>query len=290
MKDNLLQIKQYGQNIAQIMRDKRHEQKSKALGFALMYSLLPILLLINLTISLLPPSFFTMVEDAIEVLPIQYQSAVSQFIQENAYADFGIIPYLVLIVFILYTIAKNVRLLIEISNDCYDKSPERSKLAELVISAVLFIVISFAVLFIFAIVIAGQTMRTFLQYINAGNIAQIIDTILHMKSILTIIVFFVVFYLIYYFAPNVKSSFHSTIVGTLISSIGLYFASQIFEIYLANNTSYELLYKSYAPYILFLFGMYITCQIIVGSLIINSLIYEKVSIKFYHITHPSDGQ
>lgn len=286
MKTNFKRTKQYVMNVLQILRDKRHEQKSKALAFALTYSILPILLLINLTITYLPPKFLEMIEDSLTFLPDQYSQPVIDILQNHSYQDYNIVIYLLLILFILYTVSANVRLVIEISNDCYEYSEERSKIKELLISALLFIFIGFGVLSLFAIVIAGQALRSFLEINHASNIASIISQILQMKMIVTLLILFMVFFITYYFAPNIKSTFKSTIVGTLLSTIGLFFASYGFEIYLARSSTYEVLYGAvYSQYLLFLFGMYITCQIIVGSMIVNSLIFEKINVKNYHLEH-----
>lgn len=286
MKNNLKRAKLYLTNILQILRDKRHEQKSKALAFALTYSILPILLLINLTIAYLPPKFLEMIEDSISFLPDQYSQPVIDIIQSHNYQDYNLLIYIFLILFVLYTVSSNVRLVIEISNDCYEYSQERSKIKELLISAILFIFIGFGVLSLFAIILAGQALRAFLEINNANNIASIINQILQMKMVVTFLILFMVFYIIYYFAPNIKSTFKSTIIGTLMSTIGLFFASYGFEIYLAKSSTYETLYGAvYSQYLLFLFGMYITCQIIVGSMIVNSLIFEKINIKNYHLDH-----
>ncbi len=279
-------IKQYILNILQILRDKRHEQKAKALAFALTYSILPIMLLINLTISLLPKSFFEMVEESLNILPAQYRETATNFLQNYSVQDYSPLIYIALILFILYTVAANVRLVIEISNDCYEFSRERSKNKELLISALLFIFIGFGVLSLFTIILAGQALRTFLIVNDASSIAAIISQILQMKSLITLLILFMVFYITYYFAPNVKSTFKTTIFGTLVSTGGLFIASYGFEIYLAKSSTYETLYGAvYSQYLLFLFGMYITCQIIVASMIINSLIHEKISIKDYHLEH-----
>lgn len=286
MKTNLRRTKQYALNVLQILRDKRHEQKSKALAFALTYSILPILLLINLTITYLPPKFLEMIEDSLSFLPDQYSQPVIDILQNHSYQDYNLVIYVLLILFILYTVSSNVRLVIEISNDCYEYSEERSKLKELLISVLLFIFIGFGVLSLFTVILAGQALRSFLEVNNASNIASIINQILQMKMIVTLLILFMVFYIIYYFAPNIKSTFKSTIAGTLISTIGLFFASYGFEIYLARSSTYETLYGAvYSQYLLFLFGMYITCQIIVGSMIVNSLIFEKIKVKNYHLEH-----
>lgn len=279
-------IKQTMLNVFQILRDKRHEQKSKALAFALTYSILPILLFINLTITFLPARFFSLTENSLTIIPEQYREPVINFLNSYSYHDINPIIYVGLILFILYTVASNVRLVIEISNDCYEYSSDRTKNKELIISALLFIFIGFGVLSLFTIIIAGQALRTFLELNNASNVANIINQILQMKNLITLIILFIVFYITYYFAPNVKSTFKSTIIGTLLSTIGLFFASYGFEIYLAKSNTYEALYGAvYSQYLLFLFGMYITCQIIVASMILNSLIYDKVSLKNYHIEH-----
>lgn len=286
MKNKFNRTKQFTQNVLQILRDKRHEQKSKALAFALTYSILPILLLVNLTITFLPDKFFEMIEGLLAILPNQYQESAINFLKSYSYHDTSPIFYVALLLFILYTVASNVRLVIEISNDCYEYSSDRSKNKELLISIILFIFIGFGVLSLFAIVIAGQALRSFLEVNNASSIAAVINQILQMKIVITLIILFMVFYITYYFAPNIKSTFKSTITGTLVSTIGLFFASYGFEIYLAKSSTYETLYGAvYSQYLLFLFGMYITCQIIVLSMIINSLIYEKISIKNYHIDH-----
>ncbi len=284
MKQKTKNFQQIVKNILTILRDKRHEQKSKALSFALMYSILPTLVLVNLTITFLPKSFFEMLESSIELLPTQYQGFVQNFITEYTYQDYNIVLYIFLLLFILYTISTNVRLLIEIANDCYEYSAERSKNKELVISVILFILLSFTVVFVFAIVIAGRALRSFLDLNAMSTAAGLISTILQMKSILTITMFILIFFIIYYFAPNVKSTFKSTIVGTLLSSFGLYIASRYFEIYLSRPTNtYEYLYQNYSLYLIFLFGMYVVCQIIVASLIINSLIFEEISVREYHL-------
>lgn len=286
MKNKFLIGRQYLFNIFQILQDKRFEQKAKALAFALMYSLLPILLFVNLTLTFLPPKFITLIENSLSILPDKYQSSTLEFFQNYTYQETNPILYIALVVFILYTIAINVRLVIEISNDCYEYSRDRSKTKELFISALLFIFIGFGVLSLFAIVLAGQALRTFLKINDTSSIGAIVNQILDMKSFITILILFLVFFIVYFFAPNVKSTFKSTIVGTLVSTIGLYFASYGFEIYLARSSTYETLYGAvYSQYLIFLFGMYITCQIIIASMIINSLIYEKVSIKNYHIEH-----
>lgn len=286
MKSKLKHTKQYILNILQILRDKRHEQKSKALAFALTYSILPILLLINLTITFLPEKFFDMISGLLTILPDQYREPVLDFIKNYSYADTNPLIYLALVLFILYTVSSNVRLVIEISNDCYEYSSDRSKNKELIISAVLFIFIGFGVLSLFTIILAGQALRTFLEVNDASSIAALINQILQMKNLITLLILFMVFFIIYFFAPNIKSTFKSTIVGTLMSTAGLFFASYGFEIYLAKSSTYETLYGAvYSQYLLFLFGMYITCQIIVASMIVNSLIYEKVSIKNYHVEH-----
>lgn len=286
MKNKANRSKQFVLNFLQILRDKRHEQKSKALAFALTYSILPILLLVNLTITFLPDKFFEMLEGLLTILPDQYQDSAINFLQSYSYQDTNPLIYIALILFILYTVATNVRLVIEISNDCYEYSSDRSKNKELVISVLLFIFIGFGVLSLFAIVIAGQALRTFLELNNASSIASLINQILQMKNVITLLILFMVFFITYYFAPNVKSTFKSTIIGTLVSTIGLFFASYGFEIYLAKSNTYEALYGAvYSQYLLFLFGMYITCQIIVLSMILNSLIYEKISIKNYHVNH-----
>lgn len=286
MKNRFNRTRQYVLNILQILRDKRHEQKSKALAFALTYSLLPILLLVNLTITLLPDKFFEMIESLLTILPDQYQKTAIDFLQSYSYHDTSPIVYIALVLFILYTVATNVRLVIEISNDCYEYSSDRSKNKELIISVLLFIFIGFGVLSLFAIIIAGQALRTFLEINNASSIASLINQILQMKNLITLVILFMVFFITYYFAPNIKSTFKSTIAGTLVSTVGLFVASYGFEIYLAKSKTYEALYGAvYSQYLLFLFGMYITCQIIVASMIMNSLIYEKVSIKNYHVEH-----
>lgn len=286
MKEKFNKFKQFGQNVLQILRDKRHEQKSKALAFALTYSILPILLLINLTLVFLPTKFFEFIEGLLTLVPSQYRQSALDFLNGYSYQDVNPLIFIGLMLFILYTVAANVRLVIEISNDCYEYSRERSKLKELVISALLFVFIGFGVLSLFAIILAGQALRSFLMLYNASSIAAIISQILQMKNLITLIILFMVFYITYYFAPNVKSTFKTTIFGTLVSTVGLFFASYGFEIYLAKSSTYEVLYGAvYSQYLLFLFGMYITCQIIVASMILNSLIYENVSIKKYHLEH-----
>ncbi len=286
MKKKIKKSKQYVLNVLQILRDKRHEQKSKALAFALTYSILPILLLINLTISLLPAKFYDLIKSFLFLVPSQYRDVALNFLDNYTYNQANPIIYILLVIFILYTVASNVRLVIEISNDCYEYSRERSKNKELLISALLFIFIGFGVLSLFTIIIAGQALRSFLIVNDAGNIAALISQILQMKNLITLLILFMVFYITYYFAPNVKSTFKTTIVGTLVSTIGLFFASYGFEIYLAKSSTYEVLYGAvYSQYLLFLFGMYITCQIIVASMIMNSLIFEKVKVKNYHIEH-----
>lgn len=286
MKNKFKGLKQLGLNVLQILRDKRHEQKSKALAFALTYSILPILLLINITIGFLPDKFFELIENLLTLIPSQYREPALNFLNSYSYQDVNPIIFILLLLFILYTVAVNVRLVIEISNDCYEYSRERSKLKELVISALLFVFIGFGVLSLFAIVIAGQALRSFLIVNNASNIAALISQILQMKNLITLAILFMVFYITYYFAPNIKSTFKSTIVGTLLSTMGLFLASYGFEIYLAKSSTYEILYGAvYSQYLLFLFGMYITCQIIVASMILNSLIYEQISIKKYHLEH-----
>lgn len=286
MKNKYKLVRQYIDNVFQILRDKRHEQRSKALAFSLIYSMLPILLFINLTITYLPTQFLQMIESLLTFLPDQYQKSTIEFLQNISYHQINPIIYIGLVLFILYTIATNVRLVIEISNDCYEYSSERSKNKELVISALLFIFITFGVLSLFAVVMAGQALRSFLELDNVASIVVMINKILDMKSLITVLILFMVFYITYYFAPNIKSTFKSTIVGTLVSTVGLYFASYGFEIYLARSSTYEILYGAvYSQYLLFLFGMYIVSQIIVASIIINSLIYEKISIKNYHIEH-----
>lgn len=286
MKKKFKQNKQFVMNSLQVLRDKRHEQKSKALAFALTYSILPILLLVNLTVAFLPDTFFEMIESTLQIIPSQYRQPVLDFLNNYSYQDTNPILYIALILFILYTVAANVRLVIEISNDCYEFSRERSKLKELIISALLFVFIGFGVLSLFAIIIAGQALRTFLIVNNASNFAALISQILQMKNLITLVILFMVFYITYYFAPNIKSTFKTTITGTLVSTIGLFIASYGYEIYLAKSSTYETLYGAvYSQYLLFLFGMYITCQIIVASMIMNSLIYEKISIKNYHLEH-----
>lgn len=286
MKSKLLHARQYLFNVFEILKDKRFEQKAKALAFALTYSILPILLFVNLTLTFLPSSFIDLIENSLAILPDQYQSSALKFFQSYSYQDTNPILYIALVLFILYTVAVNVRLVIEISNDCYEYSSDRSKLKEMMISIILFIIIGFGVLSLFAIVIAGQALRSFLKLNDTSSLGAVINQILDMKSLVTILILFMVFFIIYFFAPNVKSTFKTTIVGTMVSTIGLYFASYGFEIYLARSSTYETLYGAvYSQYLLFLFGMYITCQIIIASMIINSLIYEKVSIKNYHIEH-----
>lgn len=286
MKSKFIHGRQYLFNVLQILKDKRFEQKAKALAFALTYSILPILLFVNLTLTFLPSEFIKLIENSLAILPDQYQTSTMNFFQSYSIQDTNPILYIALVLFILYTVAVNVRLVIEISNDCYEYSSDRSKLKEMMISTLLFIFIGFGVLSLFAIVIAGQALRTFLQLNDTSSLGAVINQILDMKSLVTILILFMVFFIVYFFAPNVKSTFKSTIVGTLVSTVGLYFASYGFEIYLARSSTYETLYGAvYSQYLLFLFGMYITCQIIIASMIINSLIYERVSIKNYHIEH-----
>ncbi len=286
---NIKMTRRYFDNIMKILRDKRHEQKSKSLSFALTYSILPILVLLNLTLNLLPPKFYELIESVTSLLPHQYQELMLNFMNDHQYQKTSMIAYILLIIFIVYTVASNVRLIIEICNDCYAYSQDRSKNKELLISILLFVFIGFGFFSLFIIILLGQTLRTFLEMNNAPYIAELVSNILQMKSVITLIILFMVFYIIYYFAPNVKSTFKTTIVGTLISTIGLFLASYGFEIYLAKSNTYEFLYGAvYSQYLLFLFGMYITCQIIVASMIVNSLIFEKISIKNYHIEHCKD--
>ncbi len=274
----------YTNNFMKLLKDRRHEQKSKSLAFALTYSILPILLLINLTIPFFPDSFFNVIEDLIELAPTQYQQIIINFLNNYSYQETRPILYILLVLFILYTVSSNVRLIIEIANDCYSYSQDRSKYTEILISALLFILIGFSLLFLFVIVIAGQALRSVLEINNVTNIAMIVSQILQMKSLITLITLFIIFFIIYYIAPNIKNNFKSTLVGALISTVGLFIASYGFEIYLAKSKTYELLYGAvYSQYLLFLFGMYITCQIIVISMIINGVIYDKISIKKYHI-------
>lgn len=276
-------------NLLQILRDRRHEQKSKSLAFALMYLILPLLFLVNLSIALLPEGFFDFISELIGELPEQFQPFINNFLLMYSNQDYSFILFIVLLVFILYTIAVNVRLLIEIANDCYEHSAVRSKTKELIIGIILFFIIGFSIIFLFLIISAGQALRSFLVLNNAKAFAALISSLLQMKSIVTIIILFLIFYIIYYFAPNVKNNFRGTIVGTIISTIGLFIGSNIFEIYLARPNTYQYLYQNYSTYILFLFGIYVICQMIVASIIINSLIYEHVNVKNYHLTHDERG-
>lgn len=276
-------------NLLQILRDRRHEQKSKSLAFAMMYLILPLLFLINLTIALLPDGFFEFISELIAELPEQLQPFITDFLAMYSNQDYSFTLFVLLLLFILYTIAANVRLIIEIANDCYENSEVRTKTRELIIGIVLFFTIGFSIIFLFFIISAGQAIRGFLEINNVQGIAAFLNSLLQMKSMLTVIILFIIFYITFYFAPNVKNTFKGTIVGTLFSTTGLYIGSNLFEIYLARPNTYQYLYQNYSMYILFLFGVYIVCQVIVASIIINSLIFEGVNVRQYHLTHDERG-
>lgn len=271
-------------NFLQILRDKRHQQKSKALAFTLSFSILPILVFLNLTISFFPGEYMEMIEAALNILPKQYYNPTIDFLNNLTVKPVSLVTYIMLIVLILYTIASNVRAIIEIANDCFKHSQDRTFNREFIISLVLFISILFAVISIFTLIFAGRALRTFLILNNASNIAIIISKVLQAKNLIMFCILLFVFYIAYYFAPNIKSSFKTTIIGTLISTIGLYIISHFFEIYLSKPSSYKMLYGArYSQYLLFLLGIYLVSQIIVLSIIVNSLIYDRISIKNYHL-------
>lgn len=163
---------------------------------------------------------------------------------------------------------------IEAFNNTYHAIETRSWIKQKLISTLLFLIISFIVIIVIALLTAGGTFINFLkdkEIIGSGFTSFLLESTIWI--LLTAMFFFTISF-IFYLAPAKESKFRFISAGSSLATLLSLIASVGFNFYVQNFSSYNALYGSIGTLLIILVWIYFNSIILLIGFELNASIQE----------------
>lgn len=241
-------------------------------SYFMLLSFIPFLLLVMTSVKYTSLTEEMVNSSLLRIIPVEFQSYIQGIIREVYTKSSAVVPISALLT--LWSAGKGIQGLTNGLNTIYHVDETRNYIISRIRSAfytLLFIVaiVSTMVLLVFGNKIQGTLI------LHVPVIARITNSIMNMRTTISLATMSLIFLMIYKFLPNRKASFKSQLPGAVITAIVWSAFSLGFSFYLDHFGNFSDMYGSLTTIILIMLWMYFCMHIILIGAEINAYFEEK---------------
>jgi len=265
MKELLLQL---------YTRSKKNEITARGaqLSYFFLLSVFPFLIFLITLIENIPLTQQATLDQLSLLLPEAAITVVEQIIREVDAADNVTLKSLGFFS-ALWLASRGTFALIKSINRAYNLKENRSFLKLIATEVFATLAIMLIVLCTLGLLVFGRFLGELVfQYIGLEDIFSVLWTIL--RYVVLLLIVFISFMLFFLYSPNCRLRLKDVYPGAIFSTLGWFFASQLFAIYINNFGSFFITYGSIGGIIVFMIWFYISSLTLLLGGEINALIYH----------------
>ena len=258
------------------------------MSYYYVFSISPILILMNVVISKLNISTES-VERLLETLmPEKYSSIISDYLESISGTTTGLITATA-VMLTVYSVSRVVRVLRKRIRLLYGNAFDiRTAASDWILSFLFSFLLLLAIIISLFIMVLGKELVGFLAdklgfsdfFVNLWLILRF--------AIIAALIFFVLL-AIYYVLPGVKQRPSDCIVGTVSGMASWVLFTAAFSFYVDNMKDYSVVYGSLGAIIVLLLWLFFSNTVILGGALINSMIWQKRHTVVDQKTKPADA-
>lgn len=240
-------------------------------AYFILLSFIPFILLLMTSVRYTPLTQSMVLEAVVQVTPEEFQNFVKMIILEVYSKSLAVVPLTAIIT--LWTAGKGLQGLTNGLNSVYQVYETRNYFAARIRSAfytLIFIILIVATLIL--LVFGNSIQEALVEHLPF--ISSVTESILQMRTALSLVVLCVVFLAMYKFLPNRKATLKSQLPGAVISAVAWAVFSLFFSIYLElfNVTN---MYGSLTTLIMIMLWMYFCMFIFLLGAEINAYFEDR---------------
>lgn len=243
--------------------------------FYMILSFFPFLVLLMSLIHYLPVTPETIIEILQAVAPPQIEPMLESIIND-VYNNSSIAVISMTTIVILWSAGKGFLSIIQCLNTIYDAHRHRNWFISRMMSTFYTIIFLFSIAASLILLVFGNKLVSFIGLFLPG-IANVLEAIIHNKSLLFPCALMLLFMFMYKYLPNRKSTLLNELPGAVFSSVGWFLFSYFYSIYVNNSPNFSLMYGSLSTLIFALIWMYSCLIILFLGAELNMFILKKRS-------------
>lgn len=243
--------------------------------FYMILSFFPFLVLLMSLIHYLPVTPETIIEILQAVAPPQIEPMLESIIND-VYNNSSIAVISMTTIVILWSAGKGFLSIIQCLNTIYDAHRHRNWFISRMMSTFYTIIFLFSIAASLILLVFGNKLVSFIGLFLPG-IANVLEAIIHNKSLLFPCALMLLFMFMYKYLPNRKSTLLNELPGAVFSSVGWFLFSYFYSIYVNNSRNFSLMYGSLSTLIFALIWMYSCLIILFLGAELNMFILKKRS-------------
>lgn len=260
-------VREVFNNIMNVIKKPEMRVLPGQLAFFFVISLIPLIALIGAIASKFSISLESIENNIIGVIPKEVSEILASAIRGEG-LNFNIIIFLIS----AFLLASNgPHSMIITSNEIY-KIKSRDIISRRIKAILMTIVVVFLLIFLLIVPVFGNSIINLFQEILPNkNSVKILYSIYHIfKLPVTVIFVYINIKLLYILAPDKKIEAKSTTAGAVFTTFSWIIATEVYSIYVAKFSRYDLFYGSISNILILLFWVYILSYIFVLGMAFNA--------------------
>ena len=243
--------------------------------FYMILSFFPFLVLLMSLIHYLPVTPETIIEILRAVAPPQIEPMLESIIND-VYNNSSIAVISMTTIVILWSAGKGFLSIIQCLNTICDAHSHRNWFVSRMMSTFYTIIFLFSIAASLILLVFGNKLVSFIG-LFLPRIANVLEAIIHNKSLLFPCALMLLFMFMYKYLPNRRSTLLNELPGAVFSSVGWFLFSYFYSIYVNNSPNFSLMYGSLSTLIFALIWMYSCLIILFLGAELNMFILKKRS-------------
>ena len=241
-------------------------------SYFMILSFIPFILLIMTSVKYTPLTENMINDWLMQIIPDEFQSYVQGIIREVYTKSTAVVPISAILT--LWSAGKGIMGLTNGVNSIYHVNETRNYVISRIRAAFYTLLFILGIVVTMILLIFGNQIQGVLE-IYVPVIARITESIINMRTTISLATMSLIFLLIYKFLPNRKASFKSQIPGAVIAAIAWSAFSLGFSIYVDRANSFANMYGSLTTVVLIMLWMYFCMYIILIGAEINAYFEDK---------------
>ena len=240
-------------------------------AYFILLSFIPFILLLMTSVRYTPLTQSMVLEAVVRVTPEEFQNFVKMIILEVYSKSLAVVPLTAIIT--LWTAGKGLQGLTNGLNSVYQVYETRNYFAARIRSALYTLIFIVLIVATLILLVFGNSIQGALVE-HLPFISGVTESILQMRTALSLVVLSTVFLMMYKFLPNRKAALKSQLPGAVISAVARSVLSLCFSIYL-DLFSVANMYGSLTTLIMIMLWMYFCMFIFLLGAEINAYFEDR---------------
>jgi len=241
-------------------------------SYFMVLSFIPIILLIMTSVKYTPLTEMMVNNWLMQIVPVEFQSFVQGIIREVYTKSTAVVPISAILT--LWSAGKGIMGLTNGVNSIYHVTETRNYVISRFRAAFYTLLFIIGILLTMILLVFGNRIQSVLvEYVPV--IARITESIINMRTTISLAAMSLILLMIYKFLPNRKASFKSQLPGAVITAIAWSAFSLGFSFYVDHANSLNNMYGSLTTIVLIMLWMYFCMYIILIGAEINAYFEDK---------------